>query len=828
MNKKYICSAAILMAATAAFTGCSSAPEKPAAAKTEAAAPAAKQNTAAQQLTDKEVRAALNGITKQHQIRSNRWDNAKIDAAYRAYFAENQKKMNPAAIACYGEMLAMNGKRLENPASVNEGVAIVKKSAANPYKVIGSIISSSLERNHALELKYSEELFAKEKGNLDPNTRIWLYNKFMEQILFFTTDIKRVEGYVAELKDLKFDSITEKKRVEGLERTRWNAFKRIIATAISHDLNIGTALYEKYKGLFNEQEQLDFCVTFCRAAVDMKDRALFDKKVAPIKASADSNIKFERLRSVAGKAGGSVGAAIYQEILNNRNLTPAQRFYTLSAMINYPRAYVYFFHERGSYEKAKGLFQETLKLADAYPKDISRSTVERNMDKGIRGAFGFGDYKFFDELVDQFAAHTKNPIAYWDLRVPNLLRQGKTADAIALLDLVLENKRINAQTRKNARLWKYFVAGGTFEGFDAAFADLKFNSEQKMEEIRKVGAMFFRGKQFEKARALNDAVVKNMFRPAAINKRYTVKYLKNAPKTAEAWTYTDGYKNWDGMETRFTQYYGYDVHHDAKLLKDAVLTPLKDEYRAGLHIVYDDLGVHIYGRFNDPDVEEVNLGKRKGASLEWMFRPGQKHAYHSFYFDALPNTEDPHYVNWAAPTKNYRLTYDTVFKDAVTTPEGYASHAFIPWIAVYDKLPSKDNQWILGLQVKNGDFRTLSGLVHEMGRGLKLDFEFTPAQRAALEKTICIQAFNRYNTIRKNAGGIIQNWNDYLLGDPEFYEAVLKDYIAELDEAGKKLQEAKTDAEIHALFVKYAPQWAEINYILEEKRAAYLKDALFK
>ena len=90
MNKKYICSAAILMAATAAFTGCSSAPEKPAAAKTEAAAPAAKQNTAAQQLTDKEVRAALNGITKQHQIRSNRWDNAKIDAAYRTYFAERE------------------------------------------------------------------------------------------------------------------------------------------------------------------------------------------------------------------------------------------------------------------------------------------------------------------------------------------------------------------------------------------------------------------------------------------------------------------------------------------------------------------------------------------------------------------------------------------------------------------------------------------------------------------------------------------------------------------------------------------------------------------
>lgn len=828
MKTKYICTAAILMAAAASFSGCSTAPET--AAENSAAVTVAPAALKAQAVTDK-----YNELRKQYQIRSNRWDYTKIAADFRAFYAENKDKMAQDGINRYCETLFRIGSYLEDPAVIDESVALIKAKAKDPARLLAGLIRSSIDTDHnATELKNAERLYEMEKNQnfLSIQQLFALYYRLTERTLHFRGDMKKAEYYINEVLTRKasFDHIKNpselKKQMENVERDRHNTLKSVISAIIAFDLKNGVKQYEKYKSRFNEQEVLDFCLTFCRAAVDMKDRAFFDKMIAPIWASPDSNAKFERLRSAAARAGGNVGAQIYKKILENKNLSPNQRFHTLLATMSFPKDYIYFFYPEEGYQKAKAIYLEAMKIADA--NGIKGRHVEDATGKALNAAFEFGDYKFMDELLARVAGYDKSGIAFWGLRVADLIRQDKTKEAVALLDAVLNYPRSNAQAKKEARLWKYFINGGTFEGFDAEFADLKFNSVQKMEEIRKVGSMFFRAKKFEKARALNKDVVDNMFRPAETNKRYTVKYLKNAPKTAEAWARSKDYHKWDQMETRFTQYYGYDVHHDAKLLKDAVLTPLKDEYRAGLHIVFDDLGVHIYGRFNDPKVEEVNLGQRKGASLEWLFRPGKDNAYYSFYFDALPNTEDPHYVNWAAPTKNYRLTYETIFKDAVTTPEGYASHAFIPWIAVYDKLPSKDNQWILGLQVKNGDFRTLSGLVHEAGRALKLDFNFTPEQRTALEKTICIQAFNRYNAIRKNAGGIIQNWNDYLLGDPEFYEAVLKDYIAELDEAGKKLQEAKTAEEIHAMFVKYAPQWAEINYILEEKRSAYLKDNLFK
>ncbi len=433
------------------------------------------------------------------------------------------------------------------------------------------------------------------------------------------------------------------------------------------------------------------------------------------------------------------------------------------------------------------------------------------------------------DAIEMRASYTNlwsNPHT-WQLLAIDAMMQGQDGKAVQILEDA--RKVRNLAKNNDIAVLKYFLSGGSFAGFDKAFADNKFTSEQKMNLIRNAGNIYFQAKRFETARKLNDEIMKNMFREAETNKRYTVKYLADAPKTADAWSRTPDYQNWNIMETRFAPYFGYDVHNDKLLLKDTELPKLDDAYKTGLHIVFDENAVHIYARIDDPEAEKVAQGMQGGASLEWTFQPGADHAYHTFFFNSLPDSSDPHWVNWAGPTKRYRLTYDGITKDAVITKKGFAAHVAIPWLYVYDRLPGKEqgNNWKLGLCVWNKGSRTLGGMVHELGRALKLDFEMTPEQRTALERTICIQAFAKYNKIRNDAGGIIQNWNDYLLGDPEFYEKCLKDYIAELDEAGKKLMAPAADADIHAIFTKYVPQWAEINYMLDEKRAEYLKSKLF-
>ena len=84
-------------------------------------------------------------------------------------------------------------------------------------------------------------------------------------------------------------------------------------------------------------------------------------------------------------------------------------------------------------------------------------------------------------------------------------------------------------------------------------------------------------------------------------------------------------------------------------------------------------------------------------------------------------------------------------------------------------------------------------------------------------------AFNRYNTMRKDLGGRIHTWNDPFLGDQEFYAAVVAPLVADLDAAGERLMKPAPDSEIEEFYQKYVPQWAEINIVLAERRAAYLK-----
>lgn len=415
----------------------------------------------------------------------------------------------------------------------------------------------------------------------------------------------------------------------------------------------------------------------------------------------------------------------------------------------------------------------------------------------------------------------------WQFLTLDLVLQKKDKDAAKILGDALRIKR-NAKNR-DMRCLKYFLEGGTFDGFDKAFADLKLTSEQKMSAIRTVGDFYFRTKRFEEARALNAQVMEKMFRPAETNKRYMVKYRKDAPQTADAWARTPDYRNWNALETRFTSYFGYDVNNDKLLLKDTDLPVLDDAYKTGIQILFDDQAVHVYARINHPEVEKVAQGLISGPGLEWLFMPGRNYAYHSMHFSKLPGTDDPHWVNWAGATKNYRLTYNHIKKDAVITAEGFAAHFTIPWIFVYDRLPSAENTWGIGLCVWGGKAtRTLGGLVHELERTLKLDFEMTPEQRTALERNICIQAYARYRNVRNHSGEYIQRWNDHVLGDPDFYKNALEPLLNELDEAGKKLLAPAPDADIHAIYTKYAPQWAEINYIIDEKRAAYLSEGLFR
>lgn len=679
----------------------------------------------------------------------------------------------------------------------------------------------------------AQELFTDVRGELPPPSACRALCSLARQYLTKLGDVAAYEKALKEIQNYPAASDLSEKDRKILAGEKEKCVTELLGIYTSYDpeeadkfiASRGIAVSEKCRSALLGK-RLDF-------AVKSKDRELFDKTLEKIRAMENSPEKNDLLIAAAQKIG---NADMLETMLKSGTLSALEQLRVITAIRNLVKPQVYNYagyYQAGSYEKQK----EYALLGDR----LITETNEAFLKAGRKGArisdyhadgfyrdvvtlaYGFGDYAFGDQMLEKaLAVNRKGSLP---ILLEQLVRKDDVKGAIAACEEIVSMKGMPEAEKETASAMKYFLGGGTFDGFDTAFQEKKYTSAKKMNLIRRCARIFFRAKKFDRSRDLDREVLDKMFREPDTKKVYVVRYVANPPKTAGAWAKSPFYDDWSIMEQRFSAYNGYQ--HDEKtdiraFLKDSPELKLKDEYRTGLHIFYNEEGVHFYLRCNDPKAEEIMEGKRPFGGLEWLFQPGSDHAYHTWYFSGLPDVTDHYVVNWAATTKHYRLTYDGVQKDAVVTPEGVVAHSFVPWLMVWDKMPSASNVWRLGLQVWGPEVRTLSGIVHELERTLRLKFDFTPEQELHIKRKVAKMAFNRYNTIRRDQGGKIQTWNDPVLGDPVFYEKVVAPFIKELDEAGERLMKPAPDSEIPELFEKYVPLWAEINIVLAEKRGDYL------
>jgi len=152
------------------------------------------------------------------------------------------------------------------------------------------------------------------------------------------------------------------------------------------------------------------------------------------------------------------------------------------------------------------------------------------------------------------------------------------------------------------------------------------------------------------------------------------------------------------------------------------------------------------------------------------------------------------------------------------------AYSFIPWLLVYDKLPSESNRWRFSMQRwSKGASVTLGGAVHELGRAMALDFEMSPAQLLAVKREIVAGALAKYRQRR----GAALTWDDPALGDPAFFRRDIQPLLERLDKAGESVTDKLSDAGVESLFAEVVPDWMEFGTLVAELRANYLKERLF-
>src|SRR5690606_18919589 len=225
----------------------------------------------------------------------------------------------------------------------------------------------------------------------------------------------------------------------------------------------------------------------------------------------------------------------------------------------------------------------------------------------------------------------------------------------------------------------------------------------------------------------------------------------------------------------------------------------KDGYDTSVYLVYDERGVYIYAHCETPEARRIEQGLTRGGQLELYVQPGKERAYHQWWFE-LPGTEQRVRVSWDTPHRHYRYTGDYIVKSTTVRDGAIGACTFIPWLMVYDTLPSASNPWVFSMQRFSPNVSvTLGGAVHELGRALKLNFEMSPEQALAIKREIVIRAYAKYKADRSRADGV-SIWSDPELGDPQFYTSDIEPLLERLDKAGEALDGDLSDTAVDALF----------------------------
>lgn len=315
-----------------------------------------------------------------------------------------------------------------------------------------------------------------------------------------------------------------------------------------------------------------------------------------------------------------------------------------------------------------------------------------------------------------------------------------------------------------------------------------------------------------------------------------IRYLKSAPRSAEGAELL-GVFDLPWAEHRFGKYGVYANcrgNSDFTKLRDQPrpdLEAMKGEGRSGdLVAAYDETGVHFYVRFRHPDAAKFKFGESGGAYMEFSVMPGTETGYHQVFLQS-GEVNELNEIEWDPVDFGHRRTRGTLLTDQAVADTAFLFHVFVPWTAVYTRLPKDGDAWLTVLlaDTPDGSYALGGGIGHEFGRGGRFVFDLPDERAQAIRRAVIRRSAVDYVALRGKFENL-QIWSDRDLGDPEFHAARLRDWVAELDAAAKTVGEsdALTDEAFIARFEPHLRDWADFRLSLDAKRAAWLEEGLFK
>ncbi len=317
------------------------------------------------------------------------------------------------------------------------------------------------------------------------------------------------------------------------------------------------------------------------------------------------------------------------------------------------------------------------------------------------------------------------------------------------------------------------------------------------------------------------------------NKIYNCRYVENAPPGAGGWFMSEIIKGKEKRESRFSD---YNRKSAAMLFADITAgrstasgkKKLRDYYlqNTAFYMVYNDKGWHIFFLSGEKNIENILADGKSAGALEVFFTPGLNGESYYQWISNLPDGKTSIY-DWNSPHRGYRYLKDYLKTETVVSKKRIGTYVFIPWEALYDKLPLDGKAWKFSMiRWSPGGGFTWGGRVHETGQWGHIQWQKpSREQNIRIKKNIVRRAWAEYNKTKKK---LFSFWTDKELGDPDFYNKDLKPVVVRLDQPKGLMDKPDklTGEQINELFKKYVHDWMEFDFIVAELRREYLENKL--
>ena len=248
----------------------------------------------------------------------------------------------------------------------------------------------------------------------------------------------------------------------------------------------------------------------------------------------------------------------------------------------------------------------------------------------------------------------------------------------------------------------------------------------------------------------------------------------------------------------------------------------------------DEWGIHFRLVVFDEMAAEIAAGLKSAGTLEGYLAPGANTPYLCLLHTFAPGGLSIY--NSGYDQRDFR-GFDA--KDRANCREDvwYGKDTLVvywafSWAKFATCVPTSDSVWefepVLWGRKEN---RSWNGLktIHGRSSWGRLRFDIPDAGRRQIIRALLFRARRDYEAEKTCYGaqdGVLAHWQNEEVGDPAFYESVLKPVVERLDAAAAKVAFEMDDATVDELERAALPSWYNFKFDVQRLRADYLRKGL--